>query len=141
MIEKNDVVMDSVSIETYIEEKTFKWRIRITKIRRIYKMKKTLIFGSLLAVFLLVMLPAISAAEMKVAQSAKTSPYLVDIQSAYSEALKAQANGPSPQTIILLTLLIWFLKFLRSAAVIVVGIILLIILKLRSGHNNTALTC
>jgi len=104
-------------------------------------MKKTLIFGSLLAVFLLVMLPAISAAEMKVTQSAKTSPYLVDIQSAYSGALKAQANGPSPQTIIILTLLIWLLKFLRSIAVIVVGVILLIILKLRSGHNSTAMPC
>lgn len=101
-------------------------------------MRKTLLFGSLLAVFLMVMIPTVSATEAKVVQSAKTS-YTLNLQTTYMEAIKEKyANDHSPQTIILLTLLIWFLKLLRLGAVFVVGIILLIILKLRGGQNNTS---
>jgi len=101
-------------------------------------MRKTLLFGSLLAVFLMVMIPAVSAAEAKVVQSAKTS-YILNLQTTYLETIKAKyANDPSPQTVILLTLLIWFLKLLRLGAVFMIGIILLIILKIRGGQNNTS---
>lgn len=102
-------------------------------------MRRTLIFGSLLAVFLMLMLPAVSAAESKVAQSAKTSPYLLDIQETCINTIRAKyADNPSPQTFILLTLAILFLKFLRWGAVFIGGIIILIILKIIRGQNNTA---
>ncbi len=104
-------------------------------------MRKTLLFGSLLAVFLMVMIPAVSATEAKVVKSANVS-YILNLQTTYLETIKEKyANDPSPQTIILLTLLIWFLKLLRLGAVFTVGIILLIILKLRGGQNTTALPC
>jgi hypothetical protein len=45
-------------------------------------MRKTLLFGSLLAVFLMVMIPAVSATEAKVVQSAKTS-YILNLQTTY----------------------------------------------------------
>jgi hypothetical protein len=113
------------------------------KNRRIYKMKKTLIFGSLLAVFLMMMLPTVAAAEAKVAQAATTSPNLLNAQSAYIEAIRAKYNdNPSPQTFILLTLGILLLKLLRWGSIIVIGAIFLIILKLMGGQNNTTgVTC
>jgi hypothetical protein len=108
------------------------------KNRRIYKMKKTLIFGSLLAVFLMMMLPTVAAAEAKVAQSATTSPNLLNAQSVYIEAIRAKyKDNPSPQTIILLTLAILFLKLLRWGSIIVIGVIFLIILRIIRGQNNT----
>jgi hypothetical protein len=110
-------------------------------------MKKTLLFGSLLAVFLMIMVPTVSVTEAKVFQSAKTS-YILNLQTAYAEVIKAKyANDPSPQTIILLTLLIWLLKLLRIGAVFLIGgIILLIggillIIRILRHHNTTGLTC
>ena len=47
-------------------------------------MRKTLILGSLLAVFLMMMLPTVAAAEAKVAQSATTSPNLLNAQTRIS---------------------------------------------------------
>jgi len=106
-------------------------------------MRKTLILGSLLAVFLMMMLPTVAAAEAKVAQSATTSPYLLNAQSVYIEAIRAKyKDNPSPQTFILLTLAILFLKLLRWGSIIVIGVIFLIILKMKNGQNNTtAVTC
>ena len=104
-------------------------------------MKKTLIFGSLLAVFLMMMLPAVAAAEAKVAQSATTSPNLFNIQTAYFDAIRAKyKDNPSPQTIILLTLAILLLKLLRWG-VIFIGAILLVILKIIGNNNTTGVTC
>jgi hypothetical protein len=103
-------------------------------------MRKTLILGSLLAVFLMMMLPAVAAAEAKIAQSATTSPNLINIQTTYIDALRAKnKDNPSPQTFILLTLAILLLKLLRWG-VIFIGLIILFIL--RRGHNNTTgVTC
>jgi hypothetical protein len=101
-------------------------------------MRKTLIVGSLLAVFLMMMLPAVAAAEAKVAQSATTSPNLLTSQITYVEAIRAKyKDNPSPQTFIILTLAILFLKLLRWGSVIVIGAIFLIILRLIGGQNNT----
>ncbi|DAC72561.1 MAG TPA: hypothetical protein DSN98_04550 [Thermoplasmata archaeon] len=101
-------------------------------------MRKNLIVGSLLAVFLMMMLPTVAAAEAKVAQSATTSPNLLSIQTAYVEAIRAKyKDDPSPQTFILLTLAILFLKLLRWGSIIVIGAILLVILKVIGGRNNT----
>ena len=104
-------------------------------------MRKTLIFGSLLAVFLMMMLPTVAAAEAKVAQSATTSPYLINIQTTYIDAIRAKyKDNPSPQTFILLTLAILFLKLLRWG-VIFIGVILLIILRMGGQNNTTSVTC
>lgn len=100
-------------------------------------MRKTLIGGSLLAVFLLLMLPTVAAEEAKVAQSAPTSP-LLDIQTAYLQELREKfKDGPHPQ-IILITLAILLLKFLRWGVIIFGGIILLIILRILRKNNTTA---
>jgi len=106
-------------------------------------MRKTLILGSLLAVFLMMMLPTVAAAEAKVAQSATTSPYLINIQTTYIDAIRAKyKDNPSPQTFILLTLGILLLKLLRWGSIIVIGAIFLIILKIIGGRNNTTtVTC
>lgn len=99
-------------------------------------MRKTLIVGSLLAVFLMVMLPAVSATEAKVVQSAK-SPYLLTLQSTYLNALRTKyKDSPSPQ-IIILTLLIMFLKVLRWGVVLFIGIVLLTLLGIGGHSNNT----
>lgn len=100
-------------------------------------MRKSVILGSLLAVFLMMMLPAVSAEESKIAQSARMSPYL-QAQEAYLEALTAQfADGPEPQPI-LLTLAILFLKMIRWGILLFDVMIFLIILRiLRGGQNNT----
>ncbi len=100
-------------------------------------MRKTLIVGSLLAVLLLLLLPAAAAEQAKVAQSART-PYLVNAEITYLEALeKKYKDTPSPQ-IILLTLAILLLKLLRWGVVIIGGIILLSILGIfKKPHNNT----
>ena len=103
-------------------------------------MRKTLILGSLLAVFLMMLLPTVAATEAKVAQSA-TTPYLLNAQSAYIEAIRAKyKDNPSPQTIILLTLAILLLKLLRWG-VIFIGAILLVILKIIRNNNTTGVTC
>lgn len=100
-------------------------------------MKKTLIGGSLLAVFLLLMLPTVAAEEAKVAQSAPASP-LLGIETAYLEELREQLkDGPSPQ-LIFITLAILFLKLVRWGIIIFGGIIFLIILKILRKNNSTA---
>lgn len=96
-----------------------------------------LIVGSLLVVFLLMMLPTVAAEEAKVAQSAP-APYLLDIQTTYLEELREKfKDGPSPQ-FILITLAILLLKLLRWGVIITGGILFLIILRILR-KNNTAL--
>ena len=104
-------------------------------------MRKTLIGGSLLAVCLLMMLPAVAAEEVKVAQSATTSNFAT-METTYLEALRQKyRDGPSPQ-IILITLAILFLKLLRWGVFIFGGIIFLVILRiLRGNNNNTTAVC
>jgi hypothetical protein len=98
-------------------------------------MKKTLIGCSLLAVFLIMMLPTVAAEGMKIAQ-AGTQNLLVD--EAYVEALlQKYIDHPSPQ-IILITLAILLLKLLRWGIIIMGGVFLLIILGIiKRPHNNT----
>ena len=101
-------------------------------------MRKIVIAGSLLAVSLLFLLPAVAAEQAKVAQSART-PYLVNAEITYLEALeKKDKDTPSPQ-VIFLTLAILLLKLLRWGVVIIGGIILLSILGIfKKPNNNTS---
>jgi hypothetical protein len=104
-------------------------------------MRKTLIFGSLLAVFLMMMLPAVSAEESKVVQSAQRSPYLLKAQETYMETIRAKyTNDPSPQTIII-TLAIMLLKLIRAGMLFMDAVILFIIFKIIGGGQNNTLAC
>jgi hypothetical protein len=99
-------------------------------------MKKTLIGSSLLAVFLLLMLPTVAAEGMKIAQSGTQNPL---IDEAYVETLlQNYQDHPSPQ-IILITLAILLLKLLRWGIIIIGGVFLLVILSIiRKPNNNTS---
>jgi hypothetical protein len=101
-------------------------------------MRKTLIGGSLLAVLLLLMLPAVTAEQVKIAQYA-TTPYLLNAETTYLKALREKYNdNPSPQ-IIFITLAILLLKLLRWGVIIIGGIFVLAILRIiRSPNNNTS---
>ncbi len=100
-------------------------------------MKKTVIVGSLLAVFLLMMLPTVAAEEAKITHTAAMSQNFIEIQTTYLEALKEKfKDDPSPQ-IFLITLAILLLKLLRWVVVITGGIFLLIILRI-IGRNTTS---
>ncbi len=105
-------------------------------------MKKTLIGASLLAVFLLMMLPTVAAEEAKVAQSTVRSPTLLSLQTAELEAMKEKyTDGPQPQ-FILLTLAILFLKLIRMGIIVIGGLILIVVLRLLGNQNNTtSLAC
>jgi hypothetical protein len=102
-------------------------------------MRKTLIGGSLLVVLLLLILPAVTAEQVKIAQSGTTTPYLLNAETTYLEAIRQKyKDNPSPQ-IIFITLAILLLKLLRWGIVIIGGIIILAILRIiRNPHNNTS---
>jgi hypothetical protein len=117
---------------TYIREKTFKCTRWITKLGGLIEMKKTLIGMSLLAAFVIMMLPAVAAEEATVAKS-----NLLTIQTMKLDALiKKYKDNPEPQ-IIFLTLAILLLKLLRMGMILIGGIILLVILRILGKQNNS----
>ncbi len=105
-------------------------------------MKKTLVGVSLLAVFLIMMLPTVAAQEAKVTQSNIRSPAFLSVQTAELEALKAKyQNDPQPQ-IIIITFLIMLLKLIRLVGILSLGIIVLIVLRILGNQNNsTGIAC
>ena len=95
-------------------------------------MKKTLISVSLLAAFVIMMLPAVAAEEATVAKS-----NLLTLQTMKLDALlEKYKNNPEPQ-IIFLTLAILLLKLLRMGMILIGGIILLVILRILGKQNNS----
>jgi len=87
-------------------------------------MRKNLVFGCLAAVVLMVMLPAISAAESTVIQSTQTASYLLMTQDIDIESIRAKyTENPTPQTFILLTLAILFLKLVRLTILLPIVIV------------------
>lgn len=100
-------------------------------------MKKTLVGVSLLAVFLIMMLPTVAAQEAKITQSSIRSPAFLSVQTAELEALKTKyQNDPQPQLIII-TFLIMLLKLIRLVGILGMGIIILIVLRILGNQNNT----
>lgn len=73
-------------------------------------MRKILCMGSLLAALLVMMVPLVSAAEYKTIETQLNNPI---IQSIAPQDLKKGSNDPQPNTFIILTLLILFLKLVR----------------------------
>jgi len=99
-------------------------------------MKKTLTLGSLLVVFLFLMLPTVTAAEAKIAQSSIPSPDVLEIQTTYLMELQEKyKDGPYPQ-FILITLAILLLKLLRWGVLFII----LIILSTLKPDNTTGVT-
>ena len=100
-------------------------------------MKKTLIIGSVLAVFLMTMIPITSAVNSSYTnenQTPKSSQYLPEVN---IEKIQKRLNlDPTEPTPILITLLIWLLKLMRIGMVAFWGIVIIII---RRFGNNTAL--
>jgi hypothetical protein len=95
-------------------------------------MKKTLISVSLLAAFVIMMLPAVAAEEATIAQS-----NLLTIQTMKLDALiEKYKENPEPQ-IIFLTLAILLLKLLRMGMILIGGIVLLVVLRILGKQNNS----
>lgn len=104
-------------------------------------MKKTkLIIGSLLAIFLMMMLPSASAVEANAAK--KTTNYSSEILDTYLKNLKEKYDGGNgePTFIILYTFLIFLLKVLRMIDVGILLGILSIIGKIIGNRTTTELT-
>jgi hypothetical protein len=95
-------------------------------------MKKTLISVSLLAAFVIMMLPAVAAEEATIAKS-----NLLTIQTMKLDALiEKYKDNPEPQ-IIFLTLAILLLKLLRMGMILIGGIVLLVVLRILGKQNNS----
>jgi hypothetical protein len=84
-------------------------------------MRKSLLIGSLLAIFLILMLPAVSATESSVVRSFQKDAYLEAIRAKY-------ANDPSPQLFFLLKFVIKLLKLIITLPILVLLIYLRLIL-------------
>ena len=100
-------------------------------------MKKTFIIGSVLAVFLMTMIPITSAVNSNYTnenQTPRSSQYLPEVN--IEEIQKRLNLDPIEPTPILITLLIWLLKLMRIGMVAFWGIVIIII---RRFGNNTAL--
>jgi hypothetical protein len=100
---------------------------------------KKIVISSFLAVFLMMMLPIASAAGEHIAGAPKISK--TSTQETTIQALREKSGtNPEPQTVIILTIAILILKFLRWGAVFIEGLIFLTLLKiLRRPHNVTGL--
>ncbi|MBN2599800.1 MAG: hypothetical protein JXA75_04595 [Candidatus Thermoplasmatota archaeon] len=98
-------------------------------------MRKQLLMGSLFAAVLLLFTPMVSAVEWRTVQ---TELRALNIQEPrLQEILPSDDQGPQPTCIILLTVLILLIKFIRFTMQhfrqIVLGIIVLILIKMLGG--------
>jgi hypothetical protein len=74
-------------------------------------MKKAVVIGSLFAAFLIVLVPVCLAVEYTTVELALTHP---GIETLSVQSIRKRFEDPQPNTIILLTMLILFLKFVRK---------------------------
>ncbi|UCD14349.1 MAG: hypothetical protein JSW60_02740 [Thermoplasmatales archaeon] len=97
-------------------------------------MKKKIIIGSLLAVFLM-MMPSVSAVESNAVKEKTRYSFIesdIDI-----EELKEEYNkNPSAPLFIIVTALIWFLKLLRIFLVTFWTVVILSIIKRITGNTT-----
>jgi len=100
-----------------------------------------IIICSLLAIFLMMMLPAVSAIEANAAKETRNSKYLLEIQEIDFKKLKEkyEDDNVEPTFIILYTFLIWFFRVLRWVDVGILFILFLIISRI-IGNNTTELS-
>ena len=101
-------------------------------------MRKNIVIGSLLAVFLLMLLPISSAVNSNAVKETTKSQYPLIVPDIDVEELKEQyTNDPSEPLPIIVTLLIWLLKITRII-MIPIWALLIFFIFLR-GNNDT--TC
>jgi hypothetical protein len=99
--------------------------------------KKTLIIGSILAAFLMTMIPIASAINSHYVKETSPIQNTMNVPDLDFEKLKEKyTNNPTEPTPILITLLILLLKFIRAGIVATLGVILIILRRIR---NNTAI--
>ncbi len=110
----------------------------IGKIRGVIKMRKKIIFGSLLAVFLMVMLPSACAVESNAVKEPIESRRFFEVQNINIdiEKLIEKITDNSGEPLFILTLLILLLRAIRGI-VWIVGFVILSIIKNIIGNNNT----
>lgn len=102
-------------------------------------MKKKSIIGSLLAVFLMMMLPSVSAVESNAVKETTTSRSPFVIPDIDIEELKVvYNNNPSKPLCILITALIWFLKLVRLFLFAFWAVVILFIIK-RITNSTTCI--
>ena len=102
-------------------------------------MRKKIIIGSLLAVFLMVMLPSAYAVESNIVKETMKSQYPIIIPELDIEELKLKyPNGPEP-TFILLFLLSIILNLLRLVKFAIPFVLILYIIKEIFGNNTTCI--
>ncbi|UCF12551.1 MAG: hypothetical protein JSW06_11055 [Thermoplasmatales archaeon] len=100
-------------------------------------MKKKIMFGSLLAVFLMIMLPIISAIESDTVKETMKSKYIITIPDIDIEESKIKyQNDPEP-TFFLIFILKQILNLLRTIKFTALFAILLAIIKSISGSTST----
>ena len=99
--------------------------------------KKTLIIGSILAAFLMTMIPIASAINSHYVKETIPVQYSMKVPDIDFEKFKEKfTNNPIEPTPILISLLILLLKFIRAGIVTFWGIVIIIIRRIR---NNTAI--
>ena len=101
-------------------------------------MKKTLVIGSLVAVFLMTMIPVTSAINSQIAKEELILRSSLNVPEVDAQEIKARfLNNPDEPTPILITLLIWLLKLIRIGLVVFWGVVFIII---RRFGNSTAVS-
>lgn len=101
-------------------------------------MRKKIVIGSLLAVFLMMMLPISSAVNSNAAKETTKAQYPIIVPDIDVEELKEQyTNDPSEPLPIIVTLLIWLLKIMRIILIPIWALLIYFIFL--KGTNNT--TC
>ena len=111
----------------------------IGKIWGVIKMRKKIIFGSLLAVFLMVMLPSACAVESNAVKEPIESRRFFEVQNINIdiEKLIEKITDNSGEPLFILTLLILLLRAIRGI-VWIVGFVILSIIRDIIGNNTTA---
>ena len=100
-------------------------------------MRGKIIFGSLLAVFLMVMLPSACAVESNAVKEPIESRRFFEVQNIDIEKLIEKKTGNSGEPLFILTFLILLLKAIRTT-VWIVGFVILRIIRDIIGNNTTA---
>ena len=99
--------------------------------------KRTLIIGSVLAVFIMTMVPIASAINSHYVKETIPVQYSMNVPDIDFEKFKEKfTNNPTEPTPILISLLILLLKFIRAGIVAFWGVVLIIVRRIR---NTTAI--
>lgn len=101
-------------------------------------MNKKILFGSMLAVFLMMMLPTASAAEYSTVKETMKSQYPIIIPDIDIEELKLKyQNNPTEPTFIILFILTQIIRLLRMVKFTVLFALIYLVIKKIFGNSTT----